>query len=220
MTWPDIRHTYDVVAADYADTFADELSGKPFDRDLLDAFADAVAQPASGRVLGPILDVGCGPAGHVTRYLADRLDQTVVRVEGIDLSPVAVGEARRRNPDLLFWVGDLRELPANDQALAGIVAFYSVVHLPRAEWPAAFAELRRALVPGGLLLVAVHGGAGETGVNGWFGHDVSIRTTLVDLHELTAMVTAAGLTVLERHQRPPYPGEYPSPRLYLLAEKQ
>lgn len=207
MTWPDIRHTYDVVAADYADTFADELSGKPFDRQLLDSFAESVG--------APVLDLGCGPAGHVTRYLADR----GVRVEGIDVSPAVVGEARRRNPDLAFWVGDLREVPADDMALAGIVAFYSVVHLPRDEWPAAFAEFHRILVPGGSLLVAAHGGSGETGVDGWFGHDVSIRTTLVDLDELTDLVTASGLTVVERHQRPPYPGEYPSPRLYVLAER-
>jgi SAM-dependent methyltransferase len=166
-------------------------------------------------VPGPVLDVGCGPAAHVTRYLADR----DVRIEGIDLSPVVVAEARRRNPYLPIWVGDLRALPADDLALAGIVAFYSVVHLPRQEWPAAFAEFHRALAPGGLLLVGVHGGAGVTGVDGWFGREVSIRTTLVDLDELTGMVTAAGLTVRERHQRPPYPGEYPSPRLYVLAER-
>jgi SAM-dependent methyltransferase len=216
MTWPDIRHTYDIVAADYADTFADELSNKPFDRDLLDVFAEVVGEPILGMRPGPVLDVGCGPAGHVTRYLADR----DVRIEGIDLSPAVVAEARRRNPDLRFWVGDLRALPADDLALAGIVSFYSVVHLPRREWPAAFAEFHRALAPGGLLLAGVHGGAGVTGVDGWFGHDVSIRTTLVSLDELTAIATAAGLTVRQRHQRPPYPGEYPSPRLYVLAEKQ
>jgi SAM-dependent methyltransferase len=216
MTWPDIRHTYDTVAEEYANTFADELAGKPFDRELLDAFAESVVQPVLGPVLGPVIDVGCGPAGHVTRYLADR----GVRIEGIDLSPVVVGEARRRHPDLRFWVGDLRELPADDQALSGIVAFYSVVHLPRAQWPGAFAEFRRTLVPGGRLLVGVHGGAGESGVDGWFGRDVSIRTTFVSLDELTEMVAGTGLTVLERHQRPPYPGEYPSPRLYLLAERR
>lgn len=220
MAWPDIRHTYDVVARDYADSFADELAGKPFDRELLDAFAESVADAAAEAVTGPVVDVGCGPAGHVTRYLADRLERTDVRVEGIDLSPVVVGEARRRHPDLLFWVGDLRELPADDGALAGVVAFYSVVHLPRAQWPGAFAEFRRVLVPGGRLLVGVHGGVGETGVHGWFGRDVEIRTTLVDLDELTAVAAGAGLTVLERHQRPPYPGEYPSVRLYLLAEKR
>ncbi|OLF13261.1 class I SAM-dependent methyltransferase [Actinophytocola xanthii] len=207
MDWPDIRHTYDVVAADYAETFAEELAGKPFDRELLDSFAAAVG--------APVLDVGCGPAGHVTRYLAER----DVRVEGLDVSPAVVAEATRRNPGLRFWVGDLRELPAEEGALAGIVSFYSVVHLPRTEWPAAFAEFHRVLVPGGLLLLAVHGGSGEVGVEDWFGHPVAVRTTLVEPDELAAMLTDAGLTVLERHQRPPYPGEYPSARLYVLARK-
>lgn len=64
--WPDIGHTYDVAAEHYAATFAGELDGKPFDRDLLDRYAAALA----GR--GEVWDVGCGAAGHLTRYLADR----------------------------------------------------------------------------------------------------------------------------------------------------
>lgn len=94
MDWPDIGATYDAVAADYADAFADELAGKPFDRDLLDEFADTVD--------GPVLDLGCGPAGHVTRYLADR----GVRVAGVDLAHEGIAEARRRHPDLEFLAGD------------------------------------------------------------------------------------------------------------------
>jgi len=33
-----------------------------------------------------------------------------------------------------------------------------------------------------------------------------------------AELESAGLTIRERHERAPYPGEYPSPRLYLWAE--
>lgn len=84
--WPDIAHVYDVVANDYAQAFADELDRKPFDRDLLDRWAAVVA----GR--GPVWDVGCGPAAHVTRYLADRR----VEAEGVDLSPRVVDTACRR----------------------------------------------------------------------------------------------------------------------------
>jgi hypothetical protein len=61
--WPDIGHTYDVAAEYYAATFAAELDGKPFDRDLLDRYAAALA----GR--GEVWDVGCG-AG---RTLSQRL---------------------------------------------------------------------------------------------------------------------------------------------------
>src|SRR4029077_10263894 len=112
--WPDIAHTYDVAAEHYAATFAGELAGKPFDRDLLDRYAAALA----GR--GEVWDVGCGAAGHLTRYLAAR----GVAVSGADISPGSVAVARRCQPGLTFRVADMCDLPAGDGSLAGIVAFY------------------------------------------------------------------------------------------------
>jgi itaconate CoA-transferase len=207
--WPDISGTYDVVAADYAAMFAAELAGKPFDRDLLDRFAATV----TGR--GPVWDVGCGPAGHVTRYLADR----GAEMAGVDLSPVVAATAASRQPGLSFQVADMRELPARDASLAGIIAFYSVIHLPRAQIPRALAEFRRVLAPGGSLLLAMHGGAGQAGSAEWLGHQVPVRTTLVSMDELTALADAAGLRVTQWHAREPYPGEFPSRRLYLWATR-
>ncbi len=205
--WPDIRHTYDVVAEDYAKSFADELAAKPFDRALLDAFAAAVS--------GPVLDVGCGPAGHITRYLADR----GMSIGGVDLSPRGVEVARATHPDLHFMVADMRSLPVADGSLAGIVAFYSVIHLPRPELPAALGEFRRVLAPGGTLLIAMHGGTGETGADDWFDRDVSVRATLVELLELDHLLTDAGFTIAQRHQRDPYLSEHPTRRLYVLARR-
>lgn len=119
--WPDITAAYDEVAADYAGLFAAELAGKPFDRELLDGFA-----------------------GHITRYLADR----GVEVVGADVSPGVVAVARERQPGLEFRTADMRTLPIADGWLAGIVAFYSVIHLPREQIPVALAEFRRVLAPG------------------------------------------------------------------------
>jgi SAM-dependent methyltransferase len=206
--WPDIAHTYDVAAEHYAATFAGELDGKPFDRALLDRYAAALA----GR--GEVWDVGCGAAGHLTRYLADR----GLTVTGADISPGSVAVARRRQTGLKFLVADMCGLPAGAASLAGVVAFYSIIHLPRPRLPAAFAEFRRVLAPGGALLAAMHGGTGEIGSDAAFGLPVPIRATLVSLDEIAAMAESAGLAVRERHERAPYPGEYPSQRLYLWAE--
>jgi len=207
VDWPDLAHSYDAVAADYAKQFAGELTGKPFDRDLLDAYAATVT--------GPVLDVGCGPAGHVTRYLADR----GVAIGGVDLSPGVVELAADTHPDLHFEVADLRALPAADASLGGLVAFYSVIHLPREQLPAAFTEFHRALRPGGTLLIAMHGGTGEVSADNWFDLDVSFRATLVELPELVQLIEGAGLTVTERHERPPYSFEHPTQRLYVLATR-
>lgn len=206
--WPDMAATYDAVAEDYAAAFAGELAGKPFDRNLLDEFAAAV------RGRGQVLDVGCGSAGHVTRYLADR----GVNAAGVDLSPGVIETARRYQPELKFEVADMRELPAADGSLAGIIAFYSVIHLPAGQVPFALAEFRRVLAPAGVLLIAMHGGAGVVGADDWFGQNVQVRATLWSLTELAAAIEATGFTVVRQHARRPYPGEHPTERLYVWAE--
>jgi SAM-dependent methyltransferase len=205
-SWPDIRATYDAVARDYAAAFADELAAKPFDRDLLDAFAAACG--------GQMFDVGCGAAGHVTRYLADR----GADVTGIDVSPASIEVARARQPALRFEVADMRQLPAGDGALAGLVAFYSVIHLAAEQALVALAEFRRVLRPGGLLLVSMHGGSGEIQSDGWFGRPVSVRAALWSLPELMAAIESAGFVVRRHYARAPYPAEHPTERLYVWAE--
>jgi SAM-dependent methyltransferase len=204
--WPDIGASYDAVAQDYAAAFAGELAAKPFDRALLDDFAAA----CSGRVF----DVGCGAAGHVTRYLADRGADVV----GVDVSAASIEVARAREPALRFEVADMRDLPAADSALAGLVAFYSVIHLPRDQVPVALAEFGRVLRSGGVLLVSMHGGSGEIQSDEWFGRPVSVRASLWSLADLMAAVESAGFVVRRHVARQPYPAEHPTERLYVWAE--
>src|SRR6266581_8858125 len=69
--------------------------------------------------------------------------------------------ARRLNPTLDFHQGNFFALELADGALAGIAAFYSLIHCARDELGRAVAELSRVLAPGGRLLMAVHAGTGE-----------------------------------------------------------
>jgi SAM-dependent methyltransferase len=57
-------------------------------------------------------------------------------------------------PDLRFDEGSLTAVDAADGALGGIVAWYSIIHMPPEELPVVFAEFRRVLAPGGHLLLA------------------------------------------------------------------
>lgn len=128
------RAVYDEIAIEYASRIASELEGKPLDRALLDVFAMSIGT-------GPrVCDAGCGP-GHVARYLRDR----GVNVYGLDLSPAMVSEAIRRNPDIEFRTGDLTDLAGEPSDLAGIVAFYSLIHLPRERVTPALRNIRRHL---------------------------------------------------------------------------
>src|SRR6266852_2708861 len=67
---------------------------------------------------------------------------------------------------------------------ARIVAFYSLIHLERGAAGGVLTELTRVLIPGGLLLLAFHGGEGEVHADDWFGRGVSIDATLYQPTEM------------------------------------
>jgi len=205
----DVQQTYDRVASEYAARIFDELDGKPFDRDLLDRFGELV------RPLGPVCDLGCGP-GQIARYLSERGLETI----GVDLSPGMIAEARRLNPGLRFEQGSMLALAFEDNELGGIAAFYSIVNVPRADQPQAFAESYRVLKPGGWLLVAFHIGEDDVHLDEWWDTPVSIDFYFFPPEEIEARLVAAGFTLEESHLREPYPEvEHPSQRAYLLARK-
>jgi SAM-dependent methyltransferase len=199
------RRSYDAVATTYARLFADELAGKPLDRALLTAFAETVS--------GPVADLGCGP-GHVTAYLHGLRCQAF----GLDLSPEVVGVARRAYPAVSFSLGDMTQLDITSGSLGGIVAFYSIIHLPPDLLPIALAEFARALAPGGQVLLAFQTGAGEVAHQAdWHGHAVALDHYRRSPADVTAHLAAAGLHVHTTLTRDPLPSES-AQRCYLLAD--
>jgi SAM-dependent methyltransferase len=109
------------------------------------------AAPAPGRTL----DVGCG-LGDTAEELARRGHHVVA----IDVSPTAIAAARARFPQsrVDYHALDVCVLSA---ALARtfdlVVECYTLQVLPPAARPAIVAALRRALAPGGTLLVVARG---------------------------------------------------------------
>jgi SAM-dependent methyltransferase len=145
----DARTSYDRDASGYAEKVRGLLDGSPYLRASLALFAELV-RDAGG---GPVADVGCGP-GYVTRHLKD----LGVDAFGIDLSPEMVAIARRDHPDLRFEVGTMTDLDLADDSVTGVVAFWSVIHVPDDSVPGVFGHFRRVLRQGGSLLVGFHVG--------------------------------------------------------------
>jgi SAM-dependent methyltransferase len=205
-----IRQDYNRIAQEYAAHIYKELDRKPFDREKLLAFAAAVSHR------GPICDMGCGP-GHVARFLRD----AGAEVFGLDLSPGMVEQARSLNPDIDFRVGDMLALPLADGCLAGIAAFYSIVNLPPESLPAVFAEMHRALQPGGLLLLAFHAGDEVIRPAEEWGQPISMEFIYHLPHKVRQLLSAAGFAIDDVQERVPYAPEveYQSRRAYILARK-
>src|SRR3954466_14718008 len=145
----DTRSSYDTDASGYAEKVCGLLGGRPYLRSSLALFAELL-HGAGG---GPVADVGCGP-GYVTGHLHD----AGVDAFGIDLSPEMIAIARRDYPHLRFEVGTMTDLDLADDSVAGIVAFWSVIHVPDQAMPGVFEQFRRVLRPGGPLLVGFHVG--------------------------------------------------------------
>ena len=206
MTLDATRATYDTVAEDYARLVTGLDAEGPLDRAMLADFAD--------RVDGPVVDVGCG-AGRMTAYL-DGLGLDVV---GIDLSPGMVAVARRSYPSLRFEVGSLAALDRPDGGLAGVLAWYSIIHTSPDELPAVVAELVRVLAPGGHLLLGFQAGADEhRAMTHAYGHTVACDAWLHSPDTVVALLEAAGLVVDARLVREPVGGER-RPQASLLATR-
>lgn len=207
------RTSYDTMAVDYAEHFRAELASKPWDRALLAGFAELVQAAGAG----PVADLGCGP-GRVTAHLhALGLDAF-----GVDLSPQMVAVARRAYPGLRFDEGSITALDLPDDALGGILAWYSTIHIPSARLPEVFAEFHRVLAPGAHVLLAFQVGDEPLHMAEAFGRDVSLTFHRRQPDHVAELLSQTGLVVRTRMLREPdgYEGRMEkTPQAYLVARK-
>jgi SAM-dependent methyltransferase len=183
----DTRTSYDTVASSYADQTRDLLDELPYERAVLALFADLV-HTAGG---GPVADVGCGP-GRVTAYLRELGLDTF----GIDLSPAMIEVARRDYPGLRFEVGSMTDLDLTDASMAGLVAWYSLIHVPDDEIGSVFTHFRRVLQPGGPLLLGFHvGDESRLKTQGYGGHPMKVHVHRRRPGQVAGWLSDAGFTV-------------------------
>lgn len=107
------------------------------------AFLERVA--ASIPVGGVALDLGCGAGEPVTARLARRC-----RTIGSDLSFAQLAIARRHLPDAALVQADMARLEFREASLDAVVAFWSVIHLPRELHAPLFERVAAWLRPGGV----------------------------------------------------------------------
>jgi SAM-dependent methyltransferase len=163
----------------------DLLDQTPYERAMLELFARQV-EPG-----GLIADVGCG-SGRIAGYLRG----LGAEVLGIDLSPAMIEVARREHPGVRFEVGSMTALELGDDSLAGLVAWYSLIHIPDDELDAVLAQFRRVLRTGCPLLVGFHvGDETRLKTSGYGGHPMKLSVHLRQPDQMAAWLGGAGFTV-------------------------
>lgn len=123
-----------------------------------DELADRTAQLAAGQwvlehttVGDKVLDLGCG-TGHPT---AAQLSAAGREVTGVDNSARMLAIGRARLPDVRFVHRDVRSLAAGHGEFHAVVAFFSLLMLPRTDIEAVLADVAGLLVPGGPFVLAM-----------------------------------------------------------------
>jgi SAM-dependent methyltransferase len=97
-----------------------------------------------------VLELGCGAGEPVARRLSEHH-----RVTGVDLSPEQISRARTSVPDADFFIGDMTQLVFEPRSFDAVVAFYSIIHVPRTMHTDLFQRIGSWLRPDGLLLVTM-----------------------------------------------------------------
>lgn len=128
-------------------------------------FVPAIGTPVSTHLLRTadlrpgerVADVACG-TGVVARLAATQVEATG-SVVAIDLAPDMIEVARRiptsRGATIDWQVGDAAALPLDDESCDVVLCQMGLMFM--ADQPAALAEMRRVLVPGGRVVVSTPG---------------------------------------------------------------
>ncbi len=168
--------------------------------------------PAAARVL----DVGCG-TGLPSAY---QLVAAGCEVTGIDISPVMIDLARRNVPGAIFLRRDALTIDATLGRFDAAVAFFSLLMLTRRQITQTLAQLRAALLPGGLLAVAMVEADLDDVELPFLGQP--IRVTGWPREKLRQVLDDAGFTVETEDVRsyaPAVPEAPPEIQLFLIARR-
>ncbi|SEJ51385.1 Methyltransferase domain-containing protein [Arthrobacter sp. yr096] len=183
MTSGVVRTAYSARAAEYISLFDSISSTHPVDRELVLSWARGLS--------GKVIDAGCGP-GQWTAFL----HSGGVAIQGVDLVPEFIETAKQNCREAQFAVGSIEQLPTPDHSLAGILAWYSLIHTPPAGISQVLDEFSRCLKPGGSLLIGFFDGpAGES-----FPHAVT-PAYFWSVEEMSARLQDAGFAVIGTHSR-------------------
>jgi 2-polyprenyl-3-methyl-5-hydroxy-6-metoxy-1,4-benzoquinol methylase len=177
-----VESGYDRMAEQYLAT------KDPEDPLVLGALQDLVSLLPKGAA---VLDLGCGAGVPVTRWLADR----GFAVTGVDVSAKQLELARTYVPDGTFLKADMSEVVFVPESFDAVVAFHSIIHVPRTEHPALLKSIHRWLRPGGALLATMTVTDYEGRDEDWEGWGAPMVWSHYDRKANVAMLREAGFEI-------------------------
>lgn len=178
---------YGSRAEELAQLLGATVSPEDPDRAVVERWAESVS--------GPILDVGSG-TGRWSGHLAG-LGHTV---EGLEPVEQFIQIARRTHPAVGFRLASIGDLAGSEERWAGILAWYSLIHLGPDELPEKLAALRGVLEDRGSILISFFSGPRPEA----FSHPATTAYRW-PMERMDHALARAGFEVVRRHWDPRSP---------------
>jgi SAM-dependent methyltransferase len=218
---------YEVVA----DLFRTDFEGQQFPEEAIHEFTTLIKDRKLG--MNRIADLGSGAGTLIDHLLpagircVDAVDITESFVEYLRNKYAEVSGIRVFHEDMIDY---LSQVP--DESLGAVAATFSITHIPEEFINPLFSHMYRALVPGGIMLIACHTGEHKGMINEPYQQkkdprmnhpeSLSIYMNYFTHEELTASIRHAGFVVTsslevdgsEKH------GYVSEDQLWMLAEKK
>ena len=197
--------TYNSISKEYAETFSEPS-------DHIDEFLAAVSK---GR---KILDAGCGP-GVDSKYMVEKGFEVI----GLDLSSQMIQLARKKSPGTKFLLADLREIDFEDGSFDGLLASYSLIHVPKKDAPRTLSAFFEVLKPGGVACIGIQEGtSSEVFLPEPLKPDQKMFLNVMSAEELKELMQTAGFEnafEFVRKAELAEPGEFELNKYVLICRK-
>ena len=169
---------YDRMANQY---LSSKDAADPVTLAALEEMAATLPAPAT------VLDLGCGAGVPATQWLAARFSVT-----GVDLSARQLELARIHAPAATLIKASMTTLEFAPATFDMVVAFYSIIHVPRTAQPALLRRIHSWLKPAGLFLATWALRAWEGQEDNWEGWGAAMWWSHYDAETNLRMLREAG----------------------------
>ncbi len=163
-----------------------------------------------------VLDLGSGTGLPTARQLVS----SGARVTGFEISERMLELARENVPEAEFRRADIVDLDPVEKSYDAIVAFFSLLCLPKERIPVALGRVRASLVPGGLLCLSMVEADLDDQPISFLGTE--IRVSGYPREELRSVVEKAGLVVEDERAvsfHPEDEGARPEVQVFLTCRR-
>lgn len=177
-----VRAGYDALGSRYLEW---TLSVDPVHRLTYEAHAFELIEPGS-----VVVELGCGPGIPTAQVAAERH-----RLIGVDVSATQLALARRNVPSAQLVLADMAHVEFKPRSVDCVLAFYSLIHLPRRDHAGVIESVHRWLRPAGIFAINLGASDNPGGIDEWID-DVKMHWSGFDAATNTDIVRNAGFEIV------------------------